>query len=144
MSASSNKSSRARAVFYVLTFIFGLTFVFFFDDIVLLILCERLFGFTPDAATRTVIGVFLFLLNLWFAALVWQGYGQKPQTGSEGMLNARGVVTQKQGRILWVRVYGELWRARSGDELQIGDDVTVIGIEGLTLHVARTRTGEMP
>ncbi len=56
-------------------------------------------------------------------------------TGREELLGARGrVVSVEQGEA-WVRVHGELWRARSDGPLAVGQDVEVTAVEGLTLWV---------
>lgn len=58
------------------------------------------------------------------------------RTGAEGMIGERGevieAITERPGR---VRVYGEIWAARSRDELAVRDRVQVTGVDGLTLEV---------
>jgi membrane-bound serine protease (ClpP class) len=56
-------------------------------------------------------------------------------TGAEGLVGARGEVIEAcdpQGR---VRIRGEIWRARCGSRADVGEQVTVTGLEGLTLEV---------
>ena len=36
-----------------------------------------------------------------------------------------------------VRIQGELWEARAAETLRPGDQVEVVGVEGLTLEVER-------
>jgi membrane protein implicated in regulation of membrane protease activity len=40
----------------------------------------------------------------------------------------------------WVKVHGELWRARASEMLAVGDKVVVQKLAGLTLEVARAQT----
>jgi membrane-bound serine protease (ClpP class) len=57
-------------------------------------------------------------------------------TGAEGMIGGRGevieAVSAEGGR---VRVYGEIWAARSDAVLGPGERVRIAGVEGLTLRV---------
>ncbi len=56
------------------------------------------------------------------------------RTGAEGMIGERAevieVVTDDGGR---VRVYGEIWAARSREELRVGARARVAAVDGLTL-----------
>src|SRR5437588_4389894 len=56
-------------------------------------------------------------------------------TGAEALIGQRAVVSTPQQ----VRVAGELWEARSDEELVPGEEVVVTGLEGLTLCVSRSR-----
>jgi len=64
----------------------------------------------------------------WFW-LRWTRRG-RPKVGAEAMVGERGEVTEDG----WVRVHGELWRAR-GTALEPGRTVRVTGVDGLTLIV---------
>jgi membrane protein implicated in regulation of membrane protease activity len=62
----------------------------------------------------------------------WHWTHKRPSAvGVEALVGKTGVV-EEDG---WVRVNGELWRARG--DVQPGDEVVVRGIEGLTLLVDR-------
>ena len=58
------------------------------------------------------------------------------RTGAEGMIGERAevieAVTDDGGR---VRVYGEIWGARSHEELRVGARARVAAVDGLTLTV---------
>jgi len=58
------------------------------------------------------------------------------QTGAEGMIGERAevieAVTDAGGR---VRVYGEIWAARSREGLPVGARARVLAVDGLTLTV---------
>jgi membrane protein implicated in regulation of membrane protease activity len=54
-----------------------------------------------------------------------------PAVGVEALVGAVGVVAGDG----WVRVNGELWRARGAEGLRPGERVVVDGVDGLTLVV---------
>jgi membrane-bound serine protease (ClpP class) len=61
---------------------------------------------------------------------------QRPvTTGQEEMVGSRVRVIEWQGGKGRVRVHGEIWYARGPAALQPGQEVRVIGIDGLTLQV---------
>ena len=62
-------------------------------------------------------------------------------TGVEGMEGKTAEVVGIEERVTLpryvVRCEGELWRARSRDELSVGDEVRIVAVEGITLVVER-------
>jgi membrane-bound serine protease (ClpP class) len=58
-------------------------------------------------------------------------------TGSEEMVGAHGTVRSRLDPVGHVFVKGALWRAHTADErpLEVGEEVTVEAVEGLTLTV---------
>ena len=60
-------------------------------------------------------------------------------TGREGMIGLTGTAEGDMdiGMPGWIKVSGELWAARSRDQVSKGDEVSIIGIEDLTLIVER-------
>ncbi len=67
---------------------------------------------------------------------------RKPATGPEGMIGETGeAVTDLDGRGK-VRVVGELWDARCGRPVRKGEQVTVKGMDGMTLLVEPRRLGD--
>jgi membrane protein implicated in regulation of membrane protease activity len=65
------------------------------------------------------------------AAFIWWSKRRRAVTGAEALVGATGVVATSTQ----VRVAGELWNARSADELVPGAEVVVKGVDGLTLVV---------
>ncbi len=65
------------------------------------------------------------------------------RTGSEGMVGGRARVVEdftpsgEDAYTGYVRIHGELWKARSTDPLKEGDRAHVDALDGLTLHVTR-------
>jgi membrane-bound ClpP family serine protease len=58
--------------------------------------------------------------------------------GSEGMIGLKGRVTEPLTPVGTVRVGDEYWRAKSvGENVAVGEEVEIVGLEGLTLRVSR-------
>ncbi len=84
-----------------------------------------------------VLGMSAILLFLVRLAVASQR--RRSVTGDAGMLGERGKAISKvaagaEGRIL---AHGELWTARAQDDLEPGDQVRIVAVEGLTLTVRR-------
>jgi membrane-bound serine protease (ClpP class) len=69
--------------------------------------------------------------------LVLKSRKWKTATGKEELLGEEGVVTiaVPRGGEGMIRVHGELWRASSRDEIQVGTRVRVLQVDGLKLEV---------
>src|SRR3972149_9130732 len=62
-------------------------------------------------------------------------------TGAEALLHAFGTVRSAEGRKATVWIQSELWSAESGSETLVeGDQVEVVGMDGLTLKVRKLGT----
>jgi len=97
----------------------------------------------PTPALRVSWGVIL-PVAIFFSALVvavgrmvFKAQGHRVQTGSEGLIGRVATArTPIDGRGK-VFVHGEYWDARSKERIEEGEDVRVVGIEGLLLEVER-------
>ncbi len=93
-------------------------------------------------STGLIIGMVAATVVFFAFALTLALYAQrrKPISGREGMIGEKGVVKTRlspQGTIL---VHGELWKAVSlNGEIEEGESVEVVGIDGLTLKVRRVK-----
>lgn len=87
------------------------------------------------AAVPIVAAAFAMLAG-W---LVLRSHREKVQTGSEALIDAQGEVTLGGESKGWVRVTGEIWRARWEGHLHAGDPVRVRAVEHLTLLVEPAR-----
>ncbi len=67
---------------------------------------------------------------------------RKAYTGSEALVGEVGEVKEWHDAGGMVFVHGELWRATGGETLSRGDQVEVLGVEGLILKVRRLRPGD--
>lgn len=92
--------------------------------------------------------LFLFWLakDLVLYPLVRRSYEKRPATnGADRMIGAAGQVTERLAPAGWVRVAGELWRARTtGDALEAGAPVEVEAVEAMTLVVGRATSSRRP
>jgi membrane-bound serine protease (ClpP class) len=63
---------------------------------------------------------------------------QPPYSGREGLMHKVGValtpIDQKQGKVF---VAGERWDAHSDEPAATGDEVEVVGLQGMTLLVRK-------
>ena len=62
---------------------------------------------------------------------------RRPAIGIEAMIGSRATVTTPCRPLGQVRLRGELWTARCDGGADTGDEVEVVGVEGLTLVVGR-------
>lgn len=81
-----------------------------------------------------VFGTFVFIVH---RAIV-PSLRRKKVTGAEGMVGLTGEVTQSLKPKGVVKIKGEYWKARSVEgEIDVGEDVEVLAINGLNLEVRR-------
>jgi len=67
--------------------------------------------------------------------LIWWSKRRRAEVGAETLLGRRAVVSADCMPNGQVRVAGELWQARCSGGAQVGDEVVIRAIEGLTLVV---------
>lgn len=97
---------------------------------------------TPEVAFRiswSLIGVMSLLTAAFFvivATMVIRAHKNAIITGKEGIIGHHGVVISVNNEQVIVRVLGELWEARSHEQLVPGDKIKVISISGLILSIA--------
>lgn len=84
--------------------------------------------------TAALLGSFF----VWVISKAVQARHRAVHTGSEEMIGAHGVVRSRLDPVGHVFVKGALWRAHTSDErpLEVGDEVTVEAVDGLTLTVS--------
>lgn len=85
------------------------------------------------AVTLPFAAIAVVLMRLVLRSRKW-----KPSTGPEELIGTEGVVVSPAGANGegMIRVHGELWRAISAQALSTGQNVKVLRVEGLKLHVA--------
>jgi membrane-bound serine protease (ClpP class) len=79
-------------------------------------------------------------------SLAYKAYKRQPTTGREGLIGAVGVANTaispkglpvgRQGKVF---VKGEIWDARSDENIKEGEEIEVVEVEGLLLKVKRHR-----
>ena len=78
-------------------------------------------------------GIFMFVVAAGVRAL-----GRPPSTGAEGLVGRTATVRERLGPEGQVMVSGEIWRAvAEGEAFEPGAQVRIVGVEGLTLKVAK-------
>jgi len=82
-------------------------------------------------------------ITVFLMRLVLKSRGWKSATGKEELLGEEGMVTAAipAGGEGMIRVHGELWRAASRENIQVGARVRVLGMDGLKLEVEPATTG---
>jgi len=75
------------------------------------------------------------LFFLFVAAAGMRSQRLRVQSGAEGMRGSVGVVVDRLSPTGRVRLSGVLWNARSTQQVEVGSEVEVLGVEGLTLDV---------
>lgn len=111
----------------VVAFVFGA--IFLFD--------ESAADFDVDVALPVVIASALTSFGLLAFALRFALRARKRPvvTGAEQILGSVGTVIDWEGREGRVRTHGEIWAARSGQSIDPGRTVRIVGRQGLTLIV---------
>lgn len=92
------------------------------------------FWLLPVTAALPIYGV-VTALSLWIYYYAWRISRERSVCGREGLLGARGVVTNAASSPVRVRVNSEDWGADSPDSLHVGDRVEVVAVQGLRLRV---------
>lgn len=87
------------------------------------------------APVYAVIAVFSFAVY----GLLLRAMRRPITTGREELLHETATVERADGpKTYWVRVHGEEWKARSTEAgFEAGDEVRIVGLDGLTLRIAR-------
>ena len=80
--------------------------------------------------TLTTLGFFVFVVGAGMRA-----QRSRVRSGAGGMVGARAEAVERLAPQGMVRVGGELWRAISESEVNVGGNVEITGVEGLTLRV---------
>jgi len=84
----------------------------------------------------------LFLSGVTYLAV--KAVRRKPTTGPEGLIGERGRTISAVGpRGGQVFVHGEIWQARSPEEIPPGEEIIVTKIDGFTLEVKPARDGTL-
>jgi len=76
-------------------------------------------------------------LSVGILRLATETRRHRPTTGSAGLLGAPGSAETPLDPEGWVRVGGELWRARASDKVGPGEAIVVTGLSGLELQVRK-------
>jgi membrane-bound serine protease (ClpP class) len=89
----------------------------------------------PWGVIAVVAAAVIEVGEVWFWIRFLRRYPVR--TGAEGLVGARGEVIARCAPLGRVRLRGEIWNARSEEPLELGEEVRVEALDGLTLVVAR-------
>ena len=89
-----------------------------------------------DPPWRWVIIGALLMIDVFQIAVWLKWRKRKSITGIESMVGAPGRAVTTLDPDGQVKVWGQLWSARSSERVEVGDDVTVTAVDGLKLEVA--------
>lgn len=79
-----------------------------------------------------LLGTFVFITH----KVIIPALRKKKVTGSEGMIGLRGQVIEPLMPAGTIRVGDEYWKAKSvGEDVAAGEEVEILGVDGLTLKV---------
>jgi membrane protein implicated in regulation of membrane protease activity len=108
--------------------------------IVLLVLLLLWFLKIPISLPVIILLVLFFVATVFIMhRLIIPALHKKIETGSEGMIGLKGEVIEPLAPEGVVRVKDEYWKALSSDKNMVaGEQVEVVRIDGLTLHVKHT------
>jgi len=86
-----------------------------------------------------LLGTFAFLTH----KVIIPSFHKKKVTGSEGMIGLEGEVIEPLTPVGVIKVGGEYWKAKSvGEDIAAGEEVEILGLDGLTLRVTLTGGGK--
>ena len=95
----------------------------------------------PDAWTLPVIALAVVVEVSETLFTLWWSRRAPPKVGPETLIGATGRVVEDLRPVGRVRVRGEVWRAKSHAEIEVGARVRVRGRDRLTLDVDRHEEG---
>ncbi len=79
-----------------------------------------------------LLGIAIFVIH----KAVIPSFHWRTVTGPEGMIGTGGIVVEPLKPNGAIIVKGELWKAKAtGGDIEAGEEVEIVGIEGLTLEV---------
>ncbi len=118
----------------------GLGLLFFIDDLFVIFILNQAFpkAFRPSLLKIIIVGA--GILSLLLAWIVFRALRRRPTTGREGLIGEKGKALSAikgQGEVF---VHGEIWKAMSEEDIQEGDIVEVIRVDGLVLKVRKVKS----
>jgi membrane-bound serine protease (ClpP class) len=88
-----------------------------------------------------VLGIAIEVAEVGFWIRFLRRY--RVQTGVEGLIGSTAEVIENCDPVGRVRLRGEIWHARCASRAEVGEQVTVTAVDGLTLEVERNGKGPL-
>ena len=115
--------------------------VLLLDDaaaLLLVLLVLWVFGIKVPLWVTIVIALLLGTFAFITHKMIIPSFHRRKVTGSEGMVGLEAEVIQPLTPVGVIRVEGEYWKAKSvGENIAVGEEVEISGLNGLTLTVKR-------
>ncbi|ADU66828.1 protein of unknown function DUF107 [Desulfurispirillum indicum S5] len=92
-------------------------------------------GFAVSPALIAAFAILSILLLIFVLAMILKARKQKVVSGAEEMIGSMGTVKTSSGTTGYAWIHSELWKVRSPQPLQPGQQVRVTAMDGLTLEV---------
>ena len=93
----------------------------------------------PGGALILAVTVVTALFFLVIVAAGLKALKRPPVSGAEGLIGEVGTAKEDipEGKVGWVFVHGEWWKAEALEDIKRGDEVEVVGVKGLRIQVRR-------
>ena len=108
-----------------------------------IVLFSRSPGIEVDPGLIAGVAIGAGAFSVFVLGAIIRGQRRRKATGTEGMVGRLALARtplEPNGTVL---AEGELWSARAeGDHVQPGDEVTILGVDGLRLRVQKPRASE--
>ena len=102
----------------------------------------------PRLGIKLPVDVLIILMVVWgvFSVFTYRmgsrALRKKPIIGLPAMVGSKGKTVSPLALEGFIRIKGELWEAKSvGGEINVGEEVTVVGQDGLKLTVRKSDRG---
>ncbi|WP_164969157.1 NfeD family protein [Candidatus Marinarcus aquaticus] len=109
----------------VIAFVFGSLILF----------DEKTLGVDISLSLIAAFAVVSVVIFIYLLKIIIQERDQKAKTGTEQMLGTVATVVKKNNNGYKVAIHSEVWNALSQEEVQVGQEVIVEAIKGLTLQI---------
>ena len=96
----------------------------------------------PLSTIIVVVGTTAALFTFIIGAAV-RGFRNQPVTGAEGMVGEIATVFDRLAPTGTVQLRGSLWSARSASDIEVGEAVRIVGVDGLKLTVEKATEEKM-
>jgi len=106
--------------------------------IVVILLILHFLGIQITLPIKIGAGIIFVIFVLIRHVAVIPSFHRKQVTGREGMIGEQGKVVEPLNPVGVITIKGEYWNAKSvNDSIEAGENVEIVGLEGLTLRVKR-------
>jgi membrane-bound serine protease (ClpP class) len=124
----------------IVLIIAGLGLLFLLDELFIIFILKETFPAALSPSFLTIIIAVVGILSFLLAWVVYRALRRRPTTGREGLVGEQGKALSAIYGLGEVFVHGEIWKATSEEEIQEGDAIEVMGVDGLALKVRKVNS----